>query len=133
MASWRSFAGPTRAAECARALAVAMPSLGSRYGPDCTAERLSRPADIGGIAVHVAARIAALVGWREVLVGDNLRELRHFMLRPGDAAMWVRYFAHGSAATASLEDRRGMVVVMADGAHPGFDGLTPFQSGCCRS
>lgn len=58
---------------------------------------------------------------------DGLGEPRQFMLQPGDAAMWDRYFAHGSAANESKEDRRGMVVVMADGAYPGFDPIDAFS------
>lgn len=51
---------------------------------------------------------------------DGLSEPVQFDLAPGDGVMWNRYFAHGSAANSSAEDRRGMVVVFADAAHPGF-------------
>jgi hypothetical protein len=51
---------------------------------------------------------------------DGLRQPVQFELRPGDAVMWDRYFAHGSAANTSPDDRRGMVVVFADGSDPRF-------------
>jgi ectoine hydroxylase-related dioxygenase (phytanoyl-CoA dioxygenase family) len=57
---------------------------------------------------------------------DSLGEAHQFVLRPGDAAMWDRYLAHGSAANYSPEDRRGMVVVIADGAAAGFDPIDAF-------
>ncbi|MET9380883.1 phytanoyl-CoA dioxygenase family protein [Streptomyces sp. NPDC002928] len=51
---------------------------------------------------------------------DGLREPVQFELDPGDAVMWDRYFAHGSAANTSPHDRRGMVVVFADASDPEF-------------
>jgi hypothetical protein len=51
---------------------------------------------------------------------DGLAEPVQFVLEPGDAVMWDRYFAHGSAANTSAGDRRGMVVVFTDGSGPGF-------------
>jgi pimeloyl-ACP methyl ester carboxylesterase len=57
------FDGPTRAAECGRAIADAMPSLGIEVRAGLhTGEVELIGDDVGGIAVHVAARIAALVG-----------------------------------------------------------------------
>ncbi|MFF7361820.1 phytanoyl-CoA dioxygenase family protein [Streptomyces sp. NPDC008125] len=51
---------------------------------------------------------------------DGLREPVQFELAPGDGVVWDRYFAHGSAANTSSQDRRGMVVVFADSSAPGF-------------
>ncbi|MFJ8621296.1 phytanoyl-CoA dioxygenase family protein [Kitasatospora sp. NPDC093550] len=51
---------------------------------------------------------------------DGLREPVQFDLSPGDAVMWDRFFAHGSAANTSPDDRRGMVVVFADASDPEF-------------
>jgi hypothetical protein len=51
---------------------------------------------------------------------DGLREPLQFDLRPGDAVVWDRYFAHGSAANTSPDDRRGMVIVFTDASKPGF-------------
>jgi len=71
-----TFEGPTRAAECARAIADEMPSLGIdvRAGLH-TGEVELIGEDVGGIAVHVAARIAALAGPREVLASRTVRDL----------------------------------------------------------
>lgn len=57
---------------------------------------------------------------------DGLREPVQFRLSPGDAVMWDRYFAHGSAPNSSAEDRRGMVVVFADASAPGFQATDSF-------
>lgn len=52
---------------------------------------------------------------------DGLGSPASITLRPGDAAMWDRYFVHGSRPNRSGRDRRGMVMVFADGGAPGFE------------
>jgi class 3 adenylate cyclase len=70
------FDGPTRAAECARAIADGMPSLGIEVRAGLhTGEVELMGDDIGGIAVHVAARIAALAGARSVFASRTVRDL----------------------------------------------------------
>lgn len=70
------FDGPTRAAACARAIADEMPSLGLEVRAGLhTGEVELMGDDVGGIAVHVAARIAALAGPREVLASRTVRDL----------------------------------------------------------
>jgi class 3 adenylate cyclase len=70
------FDGPTRAAECARAIAADMPGLGIEVRAGLhTGEVELIGDDIGGIAVHVAARIAALAGAREVFASRTVRDL----------------------------------------------------------
>jgi class 3 adenylate cyclase len=70
------FDGPTRGAECARAIADDMPSLGIEVRAGLhTGEVELMGADIGGIAVHVAARIASLAGARTVLASRTVRDL----------------------------------------------------------
>lgn len=70
------FDGPTRAAECARAIADEMPSLGIEVRAGLhTGEVELIGDDIGGIAVHVAARIAALADARTVLTSRTVRDL----------------------------------------------------------
>jgi class 3 adenylate cyclase len=67
-----TFAGPTRAAECARE----MPALGLEMRAGLHAGEVELiGADVGGIAVHVAARIAALAGPRQVLASRTVRDL----------------------------------------------------------
>jgi len=71
-----TFDGPTRAAECARAIAAAMPALGVEVRAGLhTGEVELIGDDVGGIAVHVAARISALAGGGEVLASRTVRDL----------------------------------------------------------
>jgi class 3 adenylate cyclase len=71
-----TFDGPTRALECATALAERIPELGIdiRCGVH-TGECEIRGDDIGGIAVHIGARIAALARAGEVLVSSTVKDL----------------------------------------------------------
>ena len=71
-----TFDGPTRAVLCATALAERMPQIGLdiRSGLH-TGECLRRGDDIGGIAVHIAARIASKAGGKEVLVSNTVKDL----------------------------------------------------------
>jgi class 3 adenylate cyclase len=71
-----TFDGPTRALRCATALAERIPELGIdiRCGLH-TGECELRGDDIGGIAVHIAARIAALAQAGEVLVSNTVKDL----------------------------------------------------------
>jgi class 3 adenylate cyclase len=70
------FEGPTRAVECAKAIAGDMPSLGIEVRAGLhTGEVELMGDDVGGIAVHMAARIAALAEAGEVLASRTVRDL----------------------------------------------------------
>lgn len=71
-----TFDGPARAVHCARAILAASETQGLllRAGLH-TGECEVRGEDIGGIAVHIAARVSALAGPREVLVSRTVRDL----------------------------------------------------------
>jgi class 3 adenylate cyclase len=70
------FDGPTRAAACARAVADDMPALGVEVRAGLhTGEVELIGDDVGGIAVHVAARIAALADAGAVLASRTVRDL----------------------------------------------------------
>jgi class 3 adenylate cyclase len=71
-----TFDGPTRAVLCATALAQRISEIGLdvRSGLH-TGECTRRGDDIGGIAVHIAARIAAKAGAKEVLVSNTVKDL----------------------------------------------------------
>jgi class 3 adenylate cyclase len=71
-----SFAGPARAIRCAQATVEATHKLGIdlRLGLH-TGECEVRGDDLGGLAVHIAARIGALAGPSEVLVSGTVRDL----------------------------------------------------------
>jgi class 3 adenylate cyclase len=71
-----TFDAPARAVQCARQLAHDMSSLGLaiRSGVH-TGECELIGADIGGMAVHLAARVAAMAGPGDVLVSSTVRDL----------------------------------------------------------
>jgi class 3 adenylate cyclase len=70
------FDGPTRAAECALAIVDDVPALGIEVRAGLhTGEVELMGDDVGGIAVHVAARIAALAGPRTVFASRTVRDL----------------------------------------------------------
>ena len=71
-----SFDGPARAIDCARALVDATKDLGIelRIGLH-TGECEVRGDDLGGLAVHIAARVGALAGSDEVLVSGTVKDL----------------------------------------------------------
>ena len=72
-----TFDGPARAIRCARVIADAAPSelgLEVRAGIH-TGEVEIVGSDLRGVAVHIAARVSALAGAREVLVSSTVKEL----------------------------------------------------------
>jgi class 3 adenylate cyclase len=71
-----TFDGPQRAIRCAMAIRDAVHALGIdvRAGLH-TGECEIRGDDIGGIAVHIGARVSALAGPNDVLVSSTLRDL----------------------------------------------------------
>jgi class 3 adenylate cyclase len=70
------FDGPQRAIRCAMSIRDAMQALGIEVRAGLhTGECEVRGDDIGGIAVHIGARVSALAGQNEVLVSSTLRDL----------------------------------------------------------
>ncbi|MDT5013609.1 MAG: hypothetical protein QOH57_5226 [Mycobacterium sp.] len=70
------FDGPQRAIRCAMAIRDAMQALGIEVRAGLhTGECEVRGDDIGGIAVHIGARVSALARANEVLVSSTLRDL----------------------------------------------------------
>ncbi len=71
-----TFDGPARAIRCACALRDASSSVGVELRAGIhTGEVEQRGDDIGGIAVHLAARVQALAGAREVIVSRTVADL----------------------------------------------------------
>nr|MBA3653090.1 adenylate/guanylate cyclase domain-containing protein [Actinomycetota bacterium] len=71
-----TFDGPARAVRCAVALGEASRALGLEVRTGLhTGEVELMDTDIGGIAVHIAARVAALAGPGEVLVSRTVTDL----------------------------------------------------------
>ena len=70
------FDGPQRAIRCAMAIRDAVHALGIQVRAGLhTGECEVRGDDIGGIAVHIGARVSALAGPNDVLVSSTLRDL----------------------------------------------------------
>jgi class 3 adenylate cyclase len=70
------FDGPQRAIRCAMAIRDAVQALGIEVRAGLhTGEVEVRGDDIGGIAVHIGARVSALGGPNDVLVSSTLRDL----------------------------------------------------------
>jgi class 3 adenylate cyclase/pimeloyl-ACP methyl ester carboxylesterase len=70
------FDGPQRAIRCAMAIRDAVQPLGIQVRAGLhTGECEVRGDDIGGIAVHIGARVSALAGPNDVLVSSTLRDL----------------------------------------------------------
>jgi class 3 adenylate cyclase len=70
------FDGPTRAVECAREIIADMPSLGIEVRAGLhTGEVELIGEDVGGIAVHVAARVSALADPGVVLTSRTVHDL----------------------------------------------------------
>ena len=71
-----AFDGPARAVRCAEAIAVAMRPLGLEVRAGLhTGECEVMGEDLGGLAVHIAARVAAQAGPGEVLVSSTVKDL----------------------------------------------------------
>ena len=70
------FDGPQRAIRCAMSIRDAVRSLGIEVRAGLhTGECEVRGDDLGGIAVHIGARVSALAGPNDVLVSSTLRDL----------------------------------------------------------
>ena len=70
------FDGPARAVGCAQAIADDVRTLGIEIRAGChTGEVELLDDDLGGIAVHIGARVAALAGAGEILVSRTVKDL----------------------------------------------------------
>lgn len=71
-----TFDGPARGIRCAREIVDRVRPLGIEIRAGLhTGEVQRRESDFGGIAVHIAARVAAAAGASEVLVSSTVRDL----------------------------------------------------------
>jgi class 3 adenylate cyclase len=71
-----SFDGPARAIRCARAIVEACRELGIEIRAGLhTGECEVRGDDLGGLAVHIAARVGARAAPGEVLVSGTVKDL----------------------------------------------------------
>jgi class 3 adenylate cyclase len=106
-----TFDGPARAVGCAQGICEAVKPLGLEVRAGChTGEIELMGSDVGGVAVHIGARVAALAGPSEVLVSSTVKDLvagsgLRFAERgehelKGVPGSW-RLYAAGSTAAAS--------------------------------
>ncbi len=71
-----TFDGPARAIRCGRAIAEAAPSIGLQVRVGLHSGEVEvMDDDVGGIAVHIAARVGALAAAGEVLVTSTVKDL----------------------------------------------------------
>jgi class 3 adenylate cyclase len=71
-----AFDGPGRAIRCARAIIDAASRLGLEIRAGLhTGECEVRGDDLGGVCVHIAARVSALAGPHEILVTSAVRDM----------------------------------------------------------
>jgi len=74
-----TFDGPARAVKCAQTICEAVKPLGLEVRAGCHTGEIElmgdAGADVGGIAVHIGARIGALAGPSEVLVSSTVKDL----------------------------------------------------------
>jgi class 3 adenylate cyclase len=71
-----SFDGPARAIRCAEAILEATRALGIEVRAGLHAGECDvRGEDLGGLAVHIAARVAARAGPGEVIVSGTVKDL----------------------------------------------------------
>jgi len=71
-----TFDGPARAVRCAQGICAAVKPLGLEVRAGChTGEIELMGADVGGIAVHIGARVGALARPSEVLVSSTVKDL----------------------------------------------------------
>jgi len=71
-----AFDGPARAVRCAQAIGAGVAELGLEIRAGAhTGEVEVRGDDIGGLAVHIAARVAALASAGEVLTSRTVKDL----------------------------------------------------------
>lgn len=74
-----TFDGPARVVKCAQAICEAVKPLGLEVRAGCHTGEIELMgeggADVGGIAVHIGARVGALAGPSEVLVSSTVKDL----------------------------------------------------------
>ena len=103
-----TFDGPARAVHCATSIARAVRSLGLEVRSGVhTGEIEVKGEDIGGIAVHIAARISGLAEGGQVLVSSTVRDLV--------AGSNLRFVDRGAHAIKGLSEELRLFAVGADG------------------
>ena len=98
------FDGPARGVRCAEALRDAVVEFGVEIRAGLhTGECELRGDDIGGLAVHIGARVAGLAGPGEVLVSRTVRDLV--------AGSGLRFAERGEHELKGVPDRWSLYAV----------------------
>jgi class 3 adenylate cyclase len=112
-----TFEGPTHAIRCAEALLRDAESLGIEIRAGIhTGECELMGDDLGGIAVHIAARIMSLAGPGEILVSSSLRDL---VVGSG-----IGFDERGLHELKGVPGEWHLLAVDPQGAHPGTNEAT---------
>ena len=103
-----AFDGPARAVRCAAALSAAVKSLGIEIRAGLHTGECEVMGDkVGGIAVHIGARVAALAAPGEVLVSSTVKDLavglRLPVRRPGPLRTQGSSLSRGACSLSSSE------------------------------
>jgi pimeloyl-ACP methyl ester carboxylesterase len=107
-----TFDGPTQAIRCAEALRAETETLGIQIRAGIhTGECELMDTDIGGIAVHIAARILGQAGAGEILVSRTVRDL---VVGSG-----IGFGDHGSVELRGVPGTWQLLAVDRHGARPG--------------
>ena len=101
-----TFDGPARAIRCASAISEAVRALGIEVRAGLhTGEIEAGEDDVRGIAVHIAARVAALAGPGEVLASRTVRDLV--------AGSGIRFLERGRHALHGLQEPMELYAAVA--------------------
>jgi class 3 adenylate cyclase len=101
-----TFDGPARAIRCASAISEAVRALGLEVRAGLhTGEIEAGEDDVRGIAVHIAARVAALAGPGEVLASRTVRDLV--------AGSGIRFLERGRHALHGLQEPMELYAAVA--------------------
>jgi class 3 adenylate cyclase len=131
-----TFEGPARAVHCASLIASELAEMGisARAGLH-TGECELRGEDLGGLAVHIGARIGALASPGEVLVSGTVRDLllgsnveftdRGIHTLKGVPGDWRVFAVAGTAPPAPLPDSRDAPASVTDRALVGVGRRAP--------
>jgi class 3 adenylate cyclase len=113
-----SFDGPARAVRCAMAITDAVRALGIEVRVGLHTGEVEKIGDkIGGLAVNIGARVAALAGPSEVLVSQTVRDLM--------VGSDLTFADRGSSELKGVPGVWGLYAVRKEGEPGSSDSVTP--------
>ena len=113
-----TFDGPARAVKCAQGICEAVKPLGLEVRAGCHTGEIElmgeAGADVGGIAVHIGARVGALAGPSEVLVSSTVKDLV--------AGSGLTFSDRGEHALKGVPDKWRLYAAAVPPTEPAADG-----------